>query len=98
MAAPVLDFGSFSPAQLTTLLSTAQAEYLRRITEGAVTQGSSAAQSFGMTKMSVDDLVRLINGLTTFMGLDTSTVVAQPNFNTQRPPATGTFNGTFGAI
>jgi signal transduction histidine kinase len=97
MAIPVLDTGAFSNAELQTMLTTAKAEYLRRISDGAVTQGSSAAQSFGMTKMTVDDLVRLINSLTTTLGLDTAQVLVQPNFNTQRPPAPGCFDGTFGA-
>ena len=68
MAIPTLDFGAFSNAELQALLTAAKAEYLRRIT-GRVQTGSSAAQSYGLTIMSVDDLIKLINGLTDQLGL-----------------------------
>ena len=63
------------------MLAAAQQEYLLRITTGRVRSGSSAAQSYGMDVMSVDDLVRLINGLTAQLGLDNDTVRARPTFN-----------------
>lgn len=94
--AAVLDFGAYSPTELAALLTAAKAEYIVRLT-GKVQQGSSAAQSYGLTVMTVDDLIRLINGLTTALGLDNSTVVAQPNFNTPRTPAPGSLGSTFGA-
>lgn len=91
MASPVLDLSIYSPTELQALLTTAKAEYLRRMTEGSVVQGSSAAQSYGMTKMTVDDLVRLMNGISAALGLDASlNVRVQPNFNTRPqgvPPA-----------
>ncbi len=90
MASPVLDLSIYSPAELASLLAAAKAEYLKRMT-GRVTQGASAAQSYGMTTMTVDDLVRLMNGLAAALGLDDSlNVRVQPNFNTQPqgvPPA-----------
>lgn len=90
MASPVLDLSIYSPSELQSLLTAAKAEYLKRMT-GRVTQGSSAAQSYGMTTMSVDDLVRLMNGLSAALGLDASlNVRVQPNFNTRPqgvPPA-----------
>lgn len=90
MASPVLDLSIYSPTELQTLLTAAKAEYLKRMT-GRVTQGSSAAQSYGMTTMSVDDLIRLMNGISTALGLDASlNVRVQPNFNTRPqgvPPA-----------
>lgn len=85
MASPVLDLSIYSPSELQTMLTAAKAEYLKRMT-GRVTQGSSAAQSYGMTTMSVDDLVRLMNGISAALGLDASlNVRVQPNFNTQPP-------------
>jgi len=79
---PVLDFGSFSTAQQTAMLTAAQAEYLLRITTGRVRQGGSAAQSYGMDIMSVADLIRLINGLSQELGLNSDIVnVAAPDFS-----------------
>lgn len=67
------------------MLTAAKAEYLKRMT-GRVTQGSSAAQSYGMTTMSVDDLIRLMNGIGAALGLDVTLVnTAQPNFNCPQP-------------
>jgi hypothetical protein len=85
MASPVLDLSIYSPTELQEMLTAAKAEYLKRMT-GRVTQGSSAAQSYGMTTMTVDDLVRLMNGISAALGLDSSlNVRVQPNFNTQPP-------------
>lgn len=85
MPSPVLDFGSFTPTELTNLLTAAKAEYLNRLTTGRVTQGASAAQSYGLTVMSMADLVRLLNGLTAQLGLDNVTVTVSPNFNNTGP-------------
>lgn len=88
MATPVLDLSIYTPAELQTMLTTAKAEYLRRMTDGSVVQGSSAAQSYGMTKMTVDDLVRLMNGISSALGLDAGLATrAAPNFNTRNPPS-----------
>jgi hypothetical protein len=81
MASPVLDYGSFSPTQLTNMLTAAQAEYLLRITTGRVRSGSSAAQSYGLDVMTIDDLIRLINGLTAELGLSNTTTAAAPDFS-----------------
>ncbi len=81
MASPTIDFGAFSPAELTAMLTAAKAEYLGRITTGRVRQGGSAAQQYAMDIMTVDDLVRLINGLTSALGLSNVTTRVQPNFN-----------------
>ena len=81
MANPVLDFGAFSTAEKQTLLTTAKAEYLKRLSQGRVTQGSSAAQSYGLDVMQIGDLIRLINGLTADLGLNTVETRVAPNFN-----------------
>lgn len=82
---PVLDLSIYSPTELQSMLTAAKAEYLKRMT-GRVTQGASAAQSYGMTTMSVDDLVRLMNGISAALGLDASLIVkVQPNFNCVPP-------------
>ncbi len=93
MASPVLDYGSFSVAQLQAMLTAAQAEYLLRITTGRVRTGSSAAQSYGMDLMTLDDLVRLINGLTAELGLSDVNTTVSPNFgrNGDVIPAESTF-------
>lgn len=79
--APILDPSIYSAAEQQTMLDAAKAEYLKRMT-GRVTQGSSAAQSYGMTTMSVDDLVRLMNALASALGLDARLVTrAQPDFS-----------------
>ena len=80
MPKPTLDFGSFSQVQLESMLASAQAEYLVRMT-GRVQQGSSAAQSYGFNLMQVDDLVLLINGLTMELGLQTVVTQVQPDFS-----------------
>lgn len=85
MASPVLDLSIYSPTELQSLLTAAKAEYLKRMT-GRVTQGSSAAQSYGMTTMTIDDLVRLMNGISAALGLDASlNVRVQPDFNARQP-------------
>ncbi len=80
MASPVLDLGIYSPTELQNMLTAAKAEYLMRMT-GRVQQGSSAAQSYGMTVMTVDDLVRLMNGLGDALGLSNVTTTVSPNFS-----------------
>lgn len=78
------------------MLTAAKAEYLGRITTGRVRSGGSAAQQYGMDIMTVDDLVRLINSLTSQLGLDfCETIRVRPDFNTYRDcPRDG---ATFGA-
>jgi len=88
MANPVLDFGAFTTAEKTDLLKQVKAEYVKRLT-GRVSQGSSAAQSYGLNLMEVGDLIRLINGLTMDLGLQTVEVRAAPNFN--QGPKTGPY-------
>jgi predicted amino acid dehydrogenase len=90
MATPVLDFGSFTTAEKANLLAVAKAEYLRRIVTGRVTQGSSAAQSYGIDLMQIGDLIRLINGLTVDLGLQTVETRVRPVFN--QGPAIGPTN------
>ncbi len=82
MASPILNPGAFSTAELTAMLTAAKAEYIGRITTGRVKSGGSAAQQYGMDIMTVDDLVRLINSLTSALGLDyDETLRIRPNFN-----------------
>lgn len=83
MATPTLNFGAYTPTELAALLTAAKAEYLRAL-GGRIQQGSSAAQSYGLTTMTVADLVNLINGLTAELGLDTTNTRVSPNFNTHR--------------
>lgn len=87
MATPTLDLGSYSPSELQALLTAAKAEYLARIT-GVVQQGSSAAQSYGMQRLSDDALVALINAITAQLGLNTFTNRVTPNFNVPNNCAT----------
>ena len=82
MANPVLDLSIYSPTELQSLLTTAKAEYLRRMTTGRVQQGSSAAQSYGLTVMDLADLVRLMNGISDALGLSNINARVRPNFNT----------------
>lgn len=84
MAIPVLDFGSFNVVEKQSLLTAAKAEYVKRLT-GRVSQGSSAAQSYGLTLMEVGDLIRLINGLTADLGLQNVETRVHPNFNLGPP-------------
>lgn len=83
MATPTLNFGAYTPTELTALLDAAKAEYLRAL-GGRIQQGSSAAQSYGLLTMSIADLINLINGLTAELGLDTTNTRVSPNFNTSR--------------
>lgn len=78
--AATLDFGVFSSAEKQALLTAAKAEYLQRMT-GRITSASSANQSYGFTQMTVDELTRLINGLTADLGLQTVNARVRPNFN-----------------
>lgn len=86
MGSPVLDFGAFSPAELQQYLTAAKAEYLLRMSTGRVQQGSSVSQSYGLNVITMDQLTSLINGLTDALGLSTTTVRVQPNFNTSGGP------------
>lgn len=79
--AAILDFGAFSTAEKQALLAAAKAELLRRVGVGAVQTGSSAAQSFGMMKMTEDGLARLINALTVDLGYEQPVVQVRPNFS-----------------
>jgi hypothetical protein len=75
-----LDLGSFSNAEKTALLAAAKAELLRRNGIGSVQTGASAGQSFGMTKMTEDGLIRMINSLTVSLGYEDPIVQVRPNF------------------
>ena len=86
MANPVLDFGSFTTAEKTALLAAAKVEYIKRLT-GRVSQGSRAAQSYGLNLMEVGDLIRLINGLTADLGIQAVETRVRPVFN--QGPAIG---------
>jgi hypothetical protein len=80
MAAPALDFGSFTTSEKQALLAAAKAEYLTRIT-GRVQNGSSSAQSFGMSLMDIAQLTSLINGLTVDLGYPEPETRVAPNFS-----------------
>ena len=80
MAGPTLDFGSFTAAEKTALLTAAKAEILKRIT-GRVTNGSSQAQQFGMTQMTTGDLTILVNALTVELGYSQPETRVAPNFS-----------------
>jgi hypothetical protein len=84
MASPVLDIGVYSPTEQQALLTAAKTEYSLRLQTGRVNTGSSAAQSYGLTVLSNDDLVRLINGLAAALNLDSVNARVEPNFNTHR--------------
>lgn len=75
-----LDLGSFSSAEKTALLTAAKAELLRRAGLGSISNGTSAAQSFGMEKYSEDGLISLINALTVELGYTQPEVRVMPNF------------------
>ena len=94
MATTTLDFGAFSPAEQLELLTTAKAEYIRRLS-GKVQTGSSAAQSYGLTMMTLDEIINLINGLSTSLGMVSVETRVRPNFNTNAGFVPD--NNTFGA-
>lgn len=83
MANATLNLGIYTPTELQALLIAAKAEYLRFL-GGRVQQGSSAAQSYGLTQMDGDALIRLLNALGDELGLDNPTLRVTPNFNTHR--------------
>lgn len=86
-ADPTLNFGSFTPTELTARLTAAKDEYFNRMGTGRVKGGGSSAQNYQVDVMTTEDLIRLINGLTAALGLDMSdTLRARPNFNTSRGP------------
>lgn len=95
MADSVLNLGAFSAAELTSMLTAAKAEYLVRMNPGRVKSGGSAAQQYSMDVMSLNQLIDLINSLTTQLGLDSDNLLVAPNFNTN--PAPNVLGSTFGA-
>ena len=93
MATAVLDFGSFSPTQKQELLTALQAEVVTRIT-GRVQSGSSAGQNYAMNMWCLDDINRLINGLTADLGLSNSPTRARPDWShAGYPPSYGPDGG-----
>ncbi len=74
-----LDWGGFTTAEKQALFDAAKAEVLTRMT-GRVQNGSSAAQSFGMTQMTYNELVFLVNALSTELGYPQPETRVQPNF------------------
>lgn len=93
MADSVLNLGAFTATEQADMLAAAKTEYLYRMTTGKVRSGSSAAQQYSMDVMSLNQLIDLINSLTTELGLDSDTLRIAPNFNTnnQAPVAGQTF-------
>lgn len=83
MANATLNLGIYTPTELQALLVAAKAEYLRFL-GGRVQQGSSAAQSYGLTQMDGDALIRLLNALGDELNLDQPNLRVSPNFNTHR--------------
>lgn len=81
--AAIIDFSSFTTQEKTDLLSAAKGELLRRAGMGSVQTGSEAGQSFGMMKMSDENLTRLINSLSSGLGYqgDCSGQRVRPNFS-----------------
>lgn len=75
-----LDFGAFSAAEKTAMLTAAKAEVLVRMT-GRVQTGSSSAQNFGMSLMGYQDLVGLVNALTVELGYPQPETRVMPNFS-----------------
>lgn len=75
-----LDFGSFSTAEKSALLTAAKAELLRRAGLGAVSSGSSSNQNFAMAKMSMDELTRMLNALQLDLGYSEAENRVMPNF------------------
>lgn len=80
MPATALDWGAFTQAEKVATLNAAKAEVLTRMT-GRVQNGSSAAQSFGMSMMSFDQLTALVNGLTVELGYPQPETRVAPNFS-----------------
>lgn len=78
---PALDFGSFSTAEKTALLTAAKLEVLRRASGGAVQTGAENGSSFSMTKMTEAALFTLVNSLTLELGYQQPIVTAVPNFS-----------------
>jgi hypothetical protein len=76
-----LDLGGFSAADKQTLFTAAKAELLRRASGGAVQTGASSGQSFSMTKMTEEGLIRLINSLTQELGYQQPEVRVRPVFS-----------------
>jgi hypothetical protein len=78
MAAP--DFGSFSAAEKTDLLTAAKAELLRRNGIGSVQTGASTGESWTMDKVPYTELVAMIDALTLELGYAQPNVRVTPNF------------------
>lgn len=78
--ASALDFGSFSDAEKSALLTALKGEVLQRIT-GRVSTASSAGQSFGMAQMTMDEIKSAINGLTADLGLSNVETRARPDWS-----------------
>lgn len=78
MAAP--DFGSFTVAEKTELLSSAKAELLRRSGIGSVQTGASTGESWTMDKVPYPELVAMIDALTVELGFAQPNVRVTPNF------------------
>lgn len=76
-----LDFGAFTGPEKQQLLAAAKSELLRRTGMGSVTSSTSSAQSFMMSKMSEDALIKLINGLTADLGYQQPEVRVRPIFS-----------------
>lgn len=94
MPSSVLNLGAFTPTELQDLLTAAKAAYLSLITTGQVTGGGAAAQQYQMQRMSPDQLIQLMNAITTELGLDNDTLSVRPDFNTRQCWGAGS---TFGA-
>jgi hypothetical protein len=96
MANAVLNLGAFSPTELTAMLAAAKIEYLARMSQGRVKSGGSASQQYSMDIMTLDQLIQLMNSLTTELGLDNDTLTVRPNFNdTRLPIGEGSAFGTY---
>lgn len=76
-----LDFGSFTTAEKTALLTAAKAEILRRAGGGSVQTGAENGSSFGMTKYTEAGLISLVNALTVELGYEQPIVQIAPNFS-----------------
>lgn len=74
------NLSAFSTDELNALLTAAKAEILTRLT-GRVQQGSSTGQNWSMTLYSTDELNRLVNALTSALGLDTQETRTRPDFS-----------------
>lgn len=89
--AATLNFSAWTPIKIQGLFDAVQAELLARVT-GSIAQGSSASQSYSLTKMSDDALSELNNGLTAALGFQTGGGVVGVDFSGRgRLPNSSTF-------